>query len=167
MSGMSKENYEFILSHLPTLDLDLESGAILNRNANALKKGYPKIKLGGRQGKSVLQHQVFAVARWGEECIGMTVNHINEIRTDNRACNLELVTLSENVKKMTFKPDLEKLREKQMKPVVQYDMNGNFIKEYGSTLEASKSLSGSNGHLHNHLKGKTKVFKGFIFRYKD
>jgi hypothetical protein len=92
--GMSKEIYSHICKHIHDLELDLKNGKILNRNAKSLKSGYPQIKLAG---KTVYQHQVFAVVRWGEACIGMTVNHINEIRTDNSWNNLELMDFVQNV----------------------------------------------------------------------
>lgn len=94
--GMSKEMYEHILANLGELVLDLERGLILNRKVNVPNTfGYLRIHL---KGHYVAVHQILAVARWGERCIGMTVNHYNEDKLDNSWDNLDLVPHKINVK---------------------------------------------------------------------
>ena len=43
-------------------------------------------------------HRIVATCFIGSIPVGYEVNHINGIKTDNRACNLEIVTKSENAK---------------------------------------------------------------------
>jgi group I intron endonuclease len=52
------------------------------------------------------------------------------------------------------------------KPVLQYDLNGNFIKEWISFSEVTRELGISN-NMYLHLKGVVKQIGGFVWRYKD
>lgn len=51
------------------------------------------------------------------------------------------------------------------KPVLQYDMDGNFIKEWHSFSEVNRVLGFSN-NMHLHLKGIIKQIGGFKWKYK-
>jgi hypothetical protein len=50
------------------------------------------------------------------------------------------------------------------KPIVQYDLKGNFIKEWIGITEAKKWLG--PGDIAGYLSGKQKQAGGFIWRYK-
>lgn len=52
------------------------------------------------------------------------------------------------------------------KIILQYDKQGNFIKEWNSITEASKSLNTSLGNISLALNKKSKTAKGFIWYYK-
>lgn len=55
-------------------------------------------------------------------------------------------------------------------PVLQFDLQGNFIKEYRSVKFASESMGGSRGSLLNclnPLRTESKTFKGYIWKYKN
>lgn len=60
----------------------------------------------------------------------MEVNHINEIKDDNRLENLELVTCTENNNHGTHK---QKIAKANSKKVYQYEMDGTFVREWEST----------------------------------
>lgn len=72
---------------------------------------------------------------------GLEIDHINNDRSDNRLCNLQMVTHAENIRKRVppMKDICGKLHGRSI-PVVQYDLNGNFIKEWESANMASKEL---------------------------
>lgn len=53
------------------------------------------------------------------------------------------------------------------KPILQYDLDGKFIKEWESATEAQKKLKISNKAIFNCLKGKCKTSGGFIWKYKE
>ncbi len=53
------------------------------------------------------------------------------------------------------------------KPTMQYDLNGNFIKEYESSKIAAQSVGVHEVNMRLHLGGKYKTCKKFIFKYKD
>jgi len=52
------------------------------------------------------------------------------------------------------------------KPTIQYDLNGNFIKEHESSKHAAQYVGVHEVNMRFHLGGKYKTCKGFIFKYK-
>lgn len=52
------------------------------------------------------------------------------------------------------------------KPIEQYDLEGNFIKEWSSMKEASISLNINKSNISNACRGHLKTFKGYIWKYK-
>lgn len=56
---------------------------------------------------------------------------------------------------------------KQYKPILQYDLDGNFIREWPSSKEAAIFYNSNNGDLCNACKGITLTYKGFIWRLKN
>lgn len=84
-----------------------------------------------------------------------SINHINEIKTDNRAVNLEWCTHSHNKdaytsKRLTF---------------YQYDTNGNLIKIWHSLTKAAQSLNCDDTGIQHCCKGTLKKYKGYIWSY--
>lgn len=53
------------------------------------------------------------------------------------------------------------------KPIIQYDLNSNFIKEWSSIREASKNLNLNESSISQHLGGKQKTSGGFIWKFKN
>ena len=50
--------------------------------------------------------------------------------------------------------------------IYQYDLEGNFIKEWKSTAEVCKKLNLDRGHVCSVLKGNKYMVKGYMFRYE-
>lgn len=111
------------------------------------------------------------------------IDHINTIRDDNRVDNLRWVTYSENnLNIITRKHMSESLKGENAplfnktgkehpssKPVLQYDLDGNFIKEWECTMEIQRELGISNTHisaccLH---KPHCNTAGGYIWKYKN
>lgn len=61
---------------------------------------------------------------------------------------------------------LDKQSEKMGRVVYQYDLNGNFIKEYKSVRTAALELNTFHSHISRSCNGIFKHTGGFIFRYK-
>lgn len=83
-----------------------------------------------------------------------SINRIN-VKGDYSIDNLEFITYSLN-----SGIDKEKI------PVLMYDLNGNFIKEFTSKWEASKELNIPNGNICKVVYGKRKSAGGYVFKFK-
>ena len=53
------------------------------------------------------------------------------------------------------------------KPITQYDLNGNFIKEWSSIREASKNLNINESSISQNLGNKQKTSGGYIWKFKN
>jgi hypothetical protein len=53
------------------------------------------------------------------------------------------------------------------KPIIQYDLQGNFIREWTSATDASKELGISNSPITNCCRNISKSSNGFIWKYKN
>lgn len=89
------------------------------------------------------------------------VDHINGIKTDNRAINLRWVDRFENSCGNPNTPTTPN------KPVLQYTLDGKLIKEYRSAIQASKELNINQANIVHCLKGKYKYSGGYIWKYKN
>ena len=118
------------------------------------------------------------------------IDHINTIKTDNTVwlnedgsinyekTNLRWVTQKENINnpltktKMQInarKPSKGKYGKKhhRSKPIIQYDKEGNFIKEWDCANDVERVLGISNKHIGSVCLGKRKSCGGYIWKYKN
>lgn len=58
-------------------------------------------------------------------------------------------------------------KDKIKKPVLQFDLNNNLIKEFESISEASRKTNISNVQIGNCCIGKCKTSGGFIWKYAN
>ena len=102
------------------------------------------------------------------------VNHNDEDPSNNNVGNLEWCTSKYNV---NYGTAIQRQVQKRSKKVIQYDLTGNYIKEFNSTQEAAKELNLSQGMIVNCCNGgywrnkhtkfiKCNRVKNFIFKYK-
>ena len=66
----------------------------------------------------------------------LQINHIDGNKLNNHIDNLEWSTALENMRHSY----LNHLQQREMRPCYQYDLEGNFIKEYVNSNEAAKEL---------------------------
>lgn len=63
---------------------------------------------------------------------------------------------------------VQKISDALSRPVNQYDLSGNFVRRYKSTVEASLELTGIKfSHIPDVCAGKRKTTLGFVWRYAE
>lgn len=95
------------------------------------------------------------------------VNHINEVKTDNRVENLEFCDRKYN---NTYGTRIEQMVEKQIngklsKTVYQYSLNGEFVAEYPSTREIERQLGFKQPSISYCCNGQRKTAYGYKWTY--
>ena len=69
--------------------------------------------------------------------------------------NCQFIELSKNIQKVFIKP------------ILQFDKKGNFIKEWSSIISVEETLGILHTSICNNLKGLSQSAGGFIWRYKN
>lgn len=119
-------------------------------------RGYLRVSLSGghRNYKHYEVHRLVALHFVPGYKEGLIVNHKNEIKTDNRAENLEWCTYQYNL-------NYSDVVAWKRKPVYQYDLDGNFIKKYKCGHQAEQELGFTIVHaIYASKRGYT---HGFLF----
>ena len=80
------------------------------------------------------------------------VDHIDNDKTHNYVNNLQWITNRDNS------------RKSNNKPILQYDLDGNFVREWECAYDVGKEVNKGINHC---LKGRTKTAYGFIWKYKE
>ena len=125
--------------------------------------GYLLVSLcDGEKRKTLTVHRLVCQAFHENPDNKPQVNHINEIKTDNRACNLEWSTAKENNNHGTR---TERSAKTRSKPVGQYTLDGELVKIWQSPCEAGKQIGLSDSHVSKVANGKLKTAYGFIWKY--
>lgn len=137
------------------------------------KKGYLRINLTkNSQGRKFQVHRLVAQTFISNPENKPQVNHINEDKTDNRVSNLNWMTDKENsnwgtaIKRAKQTKIDRGIVQALCKTVLQYDLDGNFIKEWNSTQETGKG-GFNRGHVAACCRGEERQHKGYIWKYKE
>ena len=80
------------------------------------------------------------------------VDHIDGNKTHNYLNNLQWITSRDNN------------RKSNNKPILQFDLDGNFIREWECASDVGKR---ERGNIKQCLRGKNKTAYGYIWKYKD
>lgn len=107
---------------------------------------------------------------------GAEVHHIDFNRFNNVATNLIVVNKiihseihknSDITHKRRSISKSVKRSKKYYRPVLQFDLNGNFIKEWDCVSDAAATLRIYTSHIYNVIKGKRNKCGGYIWKYKN
>ena len=85
------------------------------------------------------------------------INHKDENKTNNCLQNLEWCDHKYNINYGTR-------NEKLKKPILQYDLDGNFVREWPSATDVGKEV---RNNIYMCLKGNHKTAYGYFWKYKE
>jgi hypothetical protein len=130
------------------------------------KNGYLKVTLYKNKGSRKSIHRLVAFAFIPNPENKPQVNHIWGKVDDNRASQLEWSTGSENMKH-SFDVLGRIPSSGGNKWILQYDLEGNFIKEWESGREIERQLGFDNAAISHACKGDMKFAYGFMWKFKE
>lgn len=148
-------------------------GRILKLKKGISRSGYEKVVLyKDTKQKTLLVHRLVCGAFLPQDAGKTYVNHINGIKTDNRLCNLEYCTQSENIKHsyviLGRKPPMLGRTGTDSPfsiPVIQIK-DGCVIAEYACAYDAQRETGIPQTHISACTCGNRKTAGGFEWKKK-
>ena len=126
------------------------------------KDGYLRVGLyKDGKAKKYLIHRLVAEAYIPNPDNLPQVNHKDENKENNCLQNLEWCDPKYNINYGTRN---DKVASSIKKPILQYDLDGNFVKEWPSTTDVGKEFIKGINHC---LRGRNKTAYGYIWKYKE
>ena len=131
--------------------LNVKTGRILKKNLT--DQGYYQFQINDK--KKMIKPKNYYVHRFEWECVrgvipeGFVIDHIDSVKTNNKIENLQLLTVSENI------------RKGNSKPIVSFKIKNNKQKNYESITSASLELDISFSIISNICR-KVKYYKTVI-----
>lgn len=134
-----------------------------------MPNGYVRVNLRGKDGqvKQHYVHRLVADAFIPNPESLPQINHKDENKKNNQACNLEWCTSKYNNNYGSHRSK-HILSISTQKPVIMLSKTGDYIEEFISIGEAARFLHANASHIVDCCKGKPKYksVKGYIFKYK-
>ena len=129
------------------------------------KSGYPNLSL--HKDGSIINtsvHRLVAKAFVPGYFEGADVNHRDEDKMNNRADNLEWCTRSYN---NTYGTGMDRRKLIISKPVVQMTLDGKFISNHQSIIDANRDTGIARASIRDCCSGKYKHAGGYRWRSKE
>ena len=101
------------------------------------------------------------------------IDHIIPVRVGgtNEISNLRWCTIEENnnnpITRERIRVVSEETRKKRYKPILQYTLSGELIREWSCAMDAQKALGINNSHIYDCARGERKTCGGYIWKYKN
>lgn len=148
----------------------ISKGKILKERIN--RKGYISYALYKKnQSKNIKAHRLVAIAFIPNPENKPQVNHIDGNKQNNRVDNLEWCTNKENQIHAWENGLITAKKGGQVhnaKPILKFDLDGNFIKEYDCIINAVRDLEiRTYKNISKCCKGKYEQAYGFKWKYKE
>ena len=158
-----------IIENYPNYTIS-DKGEIVNTNTNKELKGYIRkdgyviisLSKGGKKYKCYL-HRLVAETFIPNPDNLPQVNHKDENKTDNCVSNLEWITPKDNCNYGTRN---ERQGLGHSKPIEQYDLDGNLIKEWDSAAQVERDLGFNHQNISKCCLGQQKTAYNYKWRYK-
>ena len=130
------------------------------------KDGYFNVMLVKDKKKKIMRvHRLVAMAFIPNPDNLPIINHKDETRDNNRVENLEWCTNKYNLNYGTYRKRMSELNEKY--PVLQYTLDGVFVRRHTSTAAAAKYVHGLLSNILNVCTGKRNSAYGYKWEFED
>ena len=172
---MNKEEWRPVVGYEGLYEVS-NLGRVRNSRTGRIRKitfdqdGYLQLSL-FRKGSNVCRkvHRLVAMAFIPNPDNLPCINHKDENPANNCVDNLEWCTHQYN---NNYGNRIEKYRKsntngKKSKPVLQYTLEGEFVREWPSVMEIHRKLGYSQGNISSYCRGETNSSYGFIWKYKQ
>ena len=156
LSNIGFSNYE--ISNFGRI-CNAKTGTILKQHE---QNGYMKITLYDGNGKHYIK-RISTLVMVGfvgpKPNLNMSIDHIDRVTTNDNLANLRYATVQEQNENRRIQAPVKG------KPVIQYDLNGNFIKIWDKVVDASLALNINEHNISDACRGIYQTAGGFIWRY--
>ena len=137
--------------------------------SQSIKNGYKRVALcANNNPKDYYIHRLVATAFIPNHDNLPQVNHKDENKTNNCVNNLEWCTQEYNLNygTGTRRSQLANTNGKCSKPVLQYTLEGIFIKEWKSTMDVQRNLGFDHANISKCCRGEYAYAYSYIWKYK-
>lgn len=123
------------------------------------------IRLNNGEKKTLLVHRLVAEAFLPNPGNLEQINHKDEDGTNNKVDNLEWCSRSYNC---SYGHRMDNIKKANSRAVIQYTLDGKFVKEWNSASEASRAMCGHySSSIKDCCKGILSSCFGFKWGYKE
>ena len=150
------------LGRIRSLKRNRTSGGIIKTHVNKGYEYFHPCKNGKHRNMKV--HRAVAEAFIQNPDNKPDVNHKDENPLNNHVDNLEWATKAENINHGTRS---ERAAQKTRKAVVQFDVEGNKIQTWPSSLAIERTLGYGASNIRSCCSGTAKSAYGFIWKHED